>query len=151
MGFLTRTGIATVLRDFQICFFIHGPDGSCHSGTLPHSAENQATDIARVLRKVSGEGSRTIVPTNAAADDFVEYCDTFFPNTCLVNDGVPGLTLSDLTVLSLTDIPARRQSRRPSRAAFNTNLRGDKSPRTPHLPPSLVSLASVSWPCISKR
>jgi hypothetical protein len=83
--------------------FIHGPDGSDHSGSLPHSVEKQNTDVAGVLRDFSGEGIRTIVPTNVAADDLVEYFDTFFPNTCLVKDVVPGL----IRVSSLTDIPAR--------------------------------------------
>jgi cation diffusion facilitator CzcD-associated flavoprotein CzcO len=47
-------GIAT--PGFPNLLFIHGPNASGHSGTLPHSVENQVTYIARVLRKVSGEG-----------------------------------------------------------------------------------------------
>lgn len=68
---------------FPNLLFVHGPNASGHSGTLPHSVENQVTYIARILRKVSGEGIQTIVPSKAAADDFLEYCDTFFPTTVL--------------------------------------------------------------------
>lgn len=74
-------GIAT--PRFPNLFFIRGPNASGASGTLPHSVENQVTYIAQLLRKVSGEGIRTIAPKKEAADDFVEYCDTFFPNTVL--------------------------------------------------------------------
>lgn len=74
-----------------------GPNAAGPSGTVPHSAENQVTYIARVLRKVSSEGIRTIAPSKAAADDFIEYCDAFFPRTVLsenckswANGGIPG-------------------------------------------------------------
>jgi cation diffusion facilitator CzcD-associated flavoprotein CzcO len=77
-------GMAT--PGFPNLFFIHGPNASGASGTLPHSVENQVTYIARLLRKVSSQGIQTIVPTKAAADDFVEYCDTFFPRTVLTED-----------------------------------------------------------------
>lgn len=60
-----------------------GPNGAGASGTLPHSVENQATYIARLLRKVSTQGIRTIVPLKEAADDFIQYCDAFFPKTVL--------------------------------------------------------------------
>jgi len=68
---------------FPNLFFINGPNASGQSGTLPHSVETQITYIARVLRKVSREGIKTVVPSKRAADDFVEYCETFFPNTVL--------------------------------------------------------------------
>jgi cation diffusion facilitator CzcD-associated flavoprotein CzcO len=77
-------GLAT--PGFPNLFFIHGPNAAGHSGTLPHSVENQVTYIARLLRKVSGEGISTIVPKKEAADDFVEYCDTFFPRTVLTEE-----------------------------------------------------------------
>lgn len=77
-------GLAT--PGFPNLFFVLGPNASGHSGTLPHSVENQVTYIARLLRKVSSEGIRTIVPQKAAADDFVEYCDTFFPRTVLTEE-----------------------------------------------------------------
>lgn len=68
---------------FPNLFFIHGPNASGQSGTLPHSVENQVTYIARLLRKISGEGIKTMVPKKDAADDFVQYCDAFFPRTVL--------------------------------------------------------------------
>ncbi|KAL1957480.1 hypothetical protein VTO42DRAFT_5943 [Malbranchea cinnamomea] len=63
-------GIAT--PRFPNLFFIHGPNASGHSGTLPYSVENQVTYIARVLRKISSEGIQTIAPLKAAANDLVE-------------------------------------------------------------------------------
>ncbi|OBT49079.1 hypothetical protein VE00_00175 [Pseudogymnoascus sp. WSF 3629] len=88
-------GVAT--PGFPNLFFIHGPNAAGHSGTLPHSVETQVTYIARVLRKVNSEGIRTIVPSKAAADDFVEFSDAFFPKTVLsegcsswTNGGRPG-------------------------------------------------------------
>ncbi|KFY12873.1 hypothetical protein V492_03609 [Pseudogymnoascus sp. VKM F-4246] len=88
-------GVAT--PEFPNLLFIHGPNAAGHSGTLPHSAETQITYIARVLRKVNSEGIRTIVPSKAAADDFVAFSDAFFPKTVLsegcsswTNGGVPG-------------------------------------------------------------
>jgi cation diffusion facilitator CzcD-associated flavoprotein CzcO len=77
-------GIAT--PGFPNLFFIHGPNAAGHSGTLPHGVENQVTYISRILRKISGQGIRTLVPSKAAADDFVEYCDTFFPTTVLTEE-----------------------------------------------------------------
>ncbi|OBT76266.1 hypothetical protein VF21_03316 [Pseudogymnoascus sp. 05NY08] len=88
-------GVAT--PGFPNLRFIHGPNAAGHSGTLPHSVETQVTYNARVLRKVSSEGIRTIVPSKAAADDFVEFSDAFFPKTVLsegcsswTNGGRPG-------------------------------------------------------------
>lgn len=74
-------GLAT--PGFPNLFFIHGPNTSGASGTLPNSVENQITYIARLLRKISGEGIKTVVPKKEAADDFVEFCDAFFPKTVL--------------------------------------------------------------------
>jgi cation diffusion facilitator CzcD-associated flavoprotein CzcO len=77
----TYLGIAT--PGFPNLFFIHGPNAAGASGTLPHSVENQVTYIAKLLRKISSQGIKTIVPKKEAADDFVEYCDAFFPTTVL--------------------------------------------------------------------
>ena len=77
-------GIAT--PGFPNLFFIHGPNAAGHSGIFPHGVENQVTYISRLLRKISGQGIKTLVPSKAAADDFVEYCDTFFPKTVLTED-----------------------------------------------------------------
>ncbi|KUJ09108.1 FAD/NAD(P)-binding domain-containing protein [Mollisia scopiformis] len=88
-------GLAT--PGFPNLFFIHGPNTSGASGTLPNSVENQVTHIARLLRKISGEGIKTVVPKKGAADDFVEFCDAFFLKTVLsencsswANGGIPG-------------------------------------------------------------
>jgi len=48
-----------------------------------HTAETQVTFIAKVLRKVANQSIATIPPQKHAADDFVEYCDAFFPRTVL--------------------------------------------------------------------
>lgn len=34
-----------------------------------------------MLRKASSQGIRSLVPSKAATDDFVTYCDAFFPRT----------------------------------------------------------------------
>ena len=39
-----------------------------------------------MLRKVSTEGIKTITPSKAATDDFLEYCDTYFPDTVMSED-----------------------------------------------------------------
>lgn len=53
--------------------------------------------MAKVLRKISSQGIRTIVPSKAATDDFVAYSDAFFPRTNMAlkcsswsNGGRPG-------------------------------------------------------------
>ncbi|KAF2085405.1 FAD/NAD(P)-binding domain-containing protein [Saccharata proteae CBS 121410] len=66
---------------FPNMLFIYGPNSAAVAGTIPHSAENQITYIARLLRKVSRQGIRTAMPSKAATDDFVEYMDAFFPKT----------------------------------------------------------------------
>jgi cation diffusion facilitator CzcD-associated flavoprotein CzcO len=66
--------------------FIAGPHGTGPSGTVPHSVEVQLTYYAKLLRKVSSQGIKTITPSRAAADDFVEYADAFFPKTVLTDN-----------------------------------------------------------------
>ncbi|KAF2718735.1 putative flavin-binding monooxygenase [Polychaeton citri CBS 116435] len=77
----TYIGLAT--PGFPNLMFLHGPNGAGASGTVPHSIETQVAYMAKVLRKVAFQGIRTIAPLKAAADDFVEYCDAFFPRTVL--------------------------------------------------------------------
>ena len=60
-----------------------GPYSSGWSGTVPHNDENQATYIARLLRKISSQGILTAEPLKEAADDFNAYADSFFPRTVL--------------------------------------------------------------------
>lgn len=61
--------------------WIGGPYSSGYSGTVPNSFENQVVYIAKMLRKLRSQGIATLAPTVAATDDFVEYCDRFYPRT----------------------------------------------------------------------
>ena len=77
--------------------YILGPHPAGPSGTVPHAVETQTTYIAKMLRKISSQGIRTMEPSKDAADAFVAYCDAFFPRTNLAkkcsswsNGGVPG-------------------------------------------------------------
>ncbi|KAK5676000.1 hypothetical protein LTS10_011289 [Elasticomyces elasticus] len=77
--------------------YILGPNAAGPSGTVPQAVETQCTYIAKMLRKISSQGIRSMVPSKAAADDFVEYCDAYFPRMNLSrkcsswsNGGVPG-------------------------------------------------------------
>lgn len=91
----TYLGAAT--PGFPNLFFVHGPHGTGPGGTVPHSVETQVTFYAKLLRKASREGIKAMVPSKAATDDFVEYCDAFFAQTVLTegcsswyNGGKPG-------------------------------------------------------------
>ncbi|RMZ81288.1 hypothetical protein DV737_g2550, partial [Chaetothyriales sp. CBS 132003] len=75
--------LGLAVPSFPNLFFIHGPHATGPSGTVPHSLELQLTYYSKVLRKVSSQGIKTITPSKAATDDFVEYCDAFFPKTVL--------------------------------------------------------------------
>lgn len=97
----TYMGVGT--PGFPNLFFLFGPHGSGPSGTVPSSAENYITYIARILRKITREGIKTITPTREAANDFVEYSDAFFPNTYMTdtcsawaNGGQPGARIHGL-------------------------------------------------------
>ncbi|GJC99481.1 4-hydroxyacetophenone monooxygenase [Colletotrichum higginsianum] len=83
-GPYTYFGSAT--PGFPNLLFVHGPNGSGRSGTVPHNVENQITYFARILRKAAREGIRTIQPTRKAADDFTEYSDAFFATTVLAEN-----------------------------------------------------------------
>lgn len=74
-------GLAT--PGFPNLLFVHGPHGTGPSGTVPHSVEVQLTYYAKLLRKVSQQGIKTIKPSKKATNDFVEYNDAFFANTVL--------------------------------------------------------------------
>lgn len=71
---------------FPNLFFIHGPNSIGPSGTLPQGVEIQVVYIARLLRKIASQGILTAAPSKAATDDFVEYCDAFFPTTVLTEN-----------------------------------------------------------------
>lgn len=80
----TYMGLAT--PGFPNFLFVHGPHGTGPSGTVPQSVESQLTYFAKLLRKASREGIKTMTPTKRATDDFVDFCDAFF-NTTVMTDG----------------------------------------------------------------
>lgn len=97
--------------------YILGPVPAGASGTVPHSVETQTTYVAKMLRKISSQGIRTITPSKDATDDFVTYCDAFFPRMNLArkcsswsNGGRPG---------------ARIHGHWPGSAAHLTQIRRD--------------------------
>ncbi|KAJ5760458.1 hypothetical protein N7520_007614 [Penicillium odoratum] len=88
---------------FPNLFWLGGPYATGHSGTVPNSTENQITYVAKVLRKVRSQGIKSIMPSKQAADDFVEYCDQFYPRTVWsancsswYNGGQPGARIHGL-------------------------------------------------------
>ncbi|KAF2254387.1 FAD/NAD(P)-binding domain-containing protein [Trematosphaeria pertusa] len=97
----TYMGVAT--PGFPNLFFLAGPHATGPSGTVPYAVETALTYYAKVMRKVSSQGIKSIAPSKAAADDFVDYCDAFFPSTVLTdncsswnNGGVPGSRIHGL-------------------------------------------------------
>jgi cation diffusion facilitator CzcD-associated flavoprotein CzcO len=97
----TYLGLAT--PGFPNLLFVGGPHGNGPSGTLPYSMETQLTYYAKLLRKVSSQRIKSIVPLKKAADNFVEYSDAFFPTTVLsencsswANGGRPGARIHGL-------------------------------------------------------
>ncbi|KAG9770432.1 FAD/NAD(P)-binding domain-containing protein, partial [Aureobasidium melanogenum] len=80
----TYLGLAT--PGFPNLLYIAGPHGTGPSGTVPHAVEVQLTYYAKLLRKVSSQWIRTVEPSQQAADDFIEYCDAFFPKTVLTDN-----------------------------------------------------------------
>ena len=63
-----------------------GPNSAGPSGTVPHTIETMITFVAQMLRKMSSQGIRTMAPSKQAADDFLAYCDAFFPPTNLARN-----------------------------------------------------------------
>ncbi|KAH8170329.1 flavin-binding monooxygenase-like domain-containing protein [Sarocladium implicatum] len=97
------TYIGTATPGFPNLLFVHGPNGSGRSGTVPHSVEAQVTFYARILRKASREGIAALQPKRRAADQFVEWSDAFFAITVLsencsswYNGGRPGARIHGL-------------------------------------------------------
>jgi hypothetical protein len=67
------------------------------SGSIIYSLEVQLTYYAKILRKVSQQGIKSIVPSKKATDDFISYSDAYFAKTVLsdncsswFNGGRPG-------------------------------------------------------------
>ncbi|KAJ5643533.1 uncharacterized protein N7484_006040 [Penicillium longicatenatum] len=88
---------------FPNLFWLGGPYATGHSGTVPNSIENQITYVVKLLRKVRSQGIKSIVPSQEATDDFVEYCDNFYPRTVWsancsswYNGGQPGARIHGL-------------------------------------------------------
>ncbi|KAM0741397.1 hypothetical protein ACQRIT_004254 [Beauveria bassiana] len=91
----TYMGVAT--PGFPNLLFVHGPFGTGPSGTVPQSVESQLTYFAKLLRKVSREGIKSIDADSKAADDFNEFAEAFFKTTVFTdncsswyNGGKPG-------------------------------------------------------------
>ncbi|PSK55458.1 Thiol-specific monooxygenase [Elsinoe australis] len=78
--------LGLAVPSFPNLLLAYGPHGAGPSGTVPHAIEVQVTYYAKLLRKVSSQGIKTIVPSNKAADDFVEYADAFFLKTVFADD-----------------------------------------------------------------
>ncbi|KAK5167825.1 uncharacterized protein LTR77_007524 [Saxophila tyrrhenica] len=64
--------LGTGVPGFPNMSFILGPNPAGPTGTLVNSAETQIAYIAKMLRKISLQGIRTMTPSKEAADDFVE-------------------------------------------------------------------------------
>ncbi|KAI1491258.1 hypothetical protein F5X96DRAFT_484518 [Biscogniauxia mediterranea] len=77
------TYLGTATPGFPNLLFLHGPNASGRSGSIPHSVESQVTFFSKILRKVGREGIKSITPSQRATDDFVEYSDAFFKTTVL--------------------------------------------------------------------
>ncbi|KAK5126219.1 hypothetical protein LTR08_004772 [Meristemomyces frigidus] len=78
--------LGTGTPGFPNLAYLLGPNPAGASGTIPHCAETQAVYIAKMLRKISTQGLRTMTPSKDATDDFVAYCDAFFPRTNLTRN-----------------------------------------------------------------
>ncbi|KAF3009576.1 hypothetical protein E8E13_006033 [Curvularia kusanoi] len=97
------TYLGTATPGFPNLFFLAGPHATGPSGTVPQAVETALTYQAKILRKVSSQGIKSIAPSKDAADDFVDYCDAFFPSTVLTdncsswnNGGLPGQRIHGL-------------------------------------------------------
>lgn len=91
------TYLGVACPGFPNLFFLAGPHATGPSGTVPQAVETALTYFAKVMRKVSSQGIRSMAPSKEATEDFVDYCDAFFPTTVLTdncsswnNGGVPG-------------------------------------------------------------
>ncbi|EUC42260.1 hypothetical protein COCMIDRAFT_29073 [Bipolaris oryzae ATCC 44560] len=113
----TYLGAAT--PGFPNLLYVGGPHASGPAGTVVHSVENQITYCARILRKVSSQGIASITPSQKAADDFVDYCDAYFPTTVLTdhcaswnNGGIIGARIHGLWPGTATHLTAVRREPR---------------------------------------
>lgn len=88
-------GIA--VPNFPNLGIVYGPNSIAVSGTTNNNVENCITYIAKVLRKLTAQGIRSMMPSDKATQDFLAYCDSFFPHTVMsencsswYNGGIPG-------------------------------------------------------------
>ncbi|ERS98125.1 uncharacterized protein SPSK_06119 [Sporothrix schenckii 1099-18] len=114
-----HTYLGTAAPGFPNLFFVLGPHGSGPSGTVPYSVETQVTHLARILRKVSAEGIRSIVPSRQAALDFEAWATAFFQTTVLsepcrswYNAGQPGGYISGMWPGSMAHLATIRRAPR---------------------------------------
>ena len=97
------TYLGSATPGFPNLFFLAGPHATGPSGTVPFAVEISLTYYAKILRKVASQGIKSITPTKDATDDFIDYCDAFFPTTVLTdncsswnNGGIPGSRIHGL-------------------------------------------------------
>lgn len=96
-----------------------GPNSTGPSGTLCHSVENMVTYIAKVLRKASRQGIRSMAPSAAAVRDFRAYCESWFPQTVMsehcsswYNGGIKGGRIHGMWPGSATHVDIVRRDPR---------------------------------------
>jgi cation diffusion facilitator CzcD-associated flavoprotein CzcO len=97
----TYMGVAS--PGFPNLFFLAGPHATGSSGTVPQAVETALTYFAKAMRKASSQGIKSMAPSKEATDDFIDYCDAFFPTTVLTdncsswnNGGAPGQRIHGL-------------------------------------------------------
>jgi cation diffusion facilitator CzcD-associated flavoprotein CzcO len=102
--------------NFPNFIIVLGPNSTGLGGTVPHAIETELTYIAKILRKVSSQGIRTITPTQEATNDFRAYCESFFPRTVMsehcsswYNGGIPGGRIHGLWPGSGTHVTQARR------------------------------------------
>lgn len=91
----TYLGFAT--PGYPNLLWVMGPHATGTNGTFPSAVENQITYYSKLLRKVSTQRVKTVVPSVAATDDFINYSKKFAAQTVYsagcrswANGGKPG-------------------------------------------------------------
>lgn len=119
---------------FPNLLILLGPNATGPAGTLCHSVENQVTYCAKVLRKASSQGIRSMAPSAAATRDFRAYCESFFPRTVMsehcsswYNGGVKGGRVHGLWPGSAAHVNfVRREPRWEDWEYTYTNAQGNR-------------------------
>ncbi|KAH6971395.1 hypothetical protein BKA56DRAFT_677521 [Ilyonectria sp. MPI-CAGE-AT-0026] len=81
-----KTYLGMASAGFPNLLFIGTVHTNGIAGTFVHSIESQITYYAKILRKVSSEGIKTITPSARAVDDFISYADAYFPTTVMTGN-----------------------------------------------------------------